>query len=310
MLTELQKKTAKAIVNIFETGRPLGDYSKVTLLQGDTGHLTYGRSQTTLASGNLYLLIKSYCEASGAVLAAELMPYLNRLENRDVNLNHDMTLRRFLRDAGHDPVMQQVQDRFFDSVYWEPALSTCQAIGISQPLSIGVVYDSRIHGSWVLMRDRTNEQFGSITDINEENWIKHYIDVRRDWLANHSNILLHRTVYRMDSFRELIEDANWGLKLSFTCRGFLLSEAVLTESGDPRASSDEDEMRLLRLQTPFLRGDDVRALQQALRDAGKELRVDGIFGPATESAVRQWQGQHGLKIDGIVGPATRASLGI
>jgi chitosanase len=55
MLTELQKKTAKAIVNIFETGRPLGDYSKVTLLQGDTGHLTYGRSQTTLASDNLYL---------------------------------------------------------------------------------------------------------------------------------------------------------------------------------------------------------------------------------------------------------------
>ena len=72
MLTELQKKTAKAIVNIFETGRPLGDYSKVTLLQGDTGHLTYGRSQTTLGSGNLYLLIKSYCKASGATLAAEL----------------------------------------------------------------------------------------------------------------------------------------------------------------------------------------------------------------------------------------------
>ena len=107
-----------------------------------------------------------------------------------------MTLRRFLRDAGHDPVMQQVQDRFFDSVYWESALSTCQAIGISQPLSIGVVYDSRIHGSWVLMRDRTNERFGSVTDINEENWFKHYIDVRQDCLANHSNTLLHRPVYR------------------------------------------------------------------------------------------------------------------
>ena len=31
MLTELQKKTSQAIVNIFETGRPLGDYGRVTV---------------------------------------------------------------------------------------------------------------------------------------------------------------------------------------------------------------------------------------------------------------------------------------
>lgn len=28
-------------------------------MPGDTGHLTYGRAQTTLASGNLYLLLKA-----------------------------------------------------------------------------------------------------------------------------------------------------------------------------------------------------------------------------------------------------------
>ncbi|MCI0508166.1 MAG: hypothetical protein L0Z73_18980 [Gammaproteobacteria bacterium] len=61
MVTQLQKLTAQAIVNIFETGKVRGDYGKVTLLRGDPGHLTYGRSQTTLASGNLYLLIKDYC---------------------------------------------------------------------------------------------------------------------------------------------------------------------------------------------------------------------------------------------------------
>ena len=60
MLTELQKKAAQAIVNIFETGRAEGEYGKVTLLPGDPGHLTYGKSQTTLTRGNLFLLIKAF----------------------------------------------------------------------------------------------------------------------------------------------------------------------------------------------------------------------------------------------------------
>jgi len=53
MLTTLQKKTSQAIVNIFESGRPLGDYGCVTVIKDDTAHLTYGRSQTTLAGGDL-----------------------------------------------------------------------------------------------------------------------------------------------------------------------------------------------------------------------------------------------------------------
>jgi hypothetical protein len=36
MLTDLQKKTAAAIVNIFETGRVLGDYGALATLPRDT----------------------------------------------------------------------------------------------------------------------------------------------------------------------------------------------------------------------------------------------------------------------------------
>jgi chitosanase len=78
MATELQKKTAQAIVNIFETGRLRGDYGNVTVARNDAGHLTYGRSQTTLASGNLFLLIKAYVEAADAAFAADLQPFLSR----------------------------------------------------------------------------------------------------------------------------------------------------------------------------------------------------------------------------------------
>lgn len=160
------------------------------------------------------------------------------------------------------------------------------------------------------MKDRTDQQFGKAQDIGEKTWVRHYVEVRRDWLAHHSNTLLHKTVYRMDSFLDLIDDDNWTLNLPFTCRGVLVNEAALSKTGDPRPSSDEDEMRLLRLKTPFLRGDDVKAVQQALNEHGMNLDVDVIYGPNTEQAVRGWQRQQDLAVDGIVGPATRTSLGI
>ena len=69
-LGKTQTKTAQAIVNVFETGRVQGDYGNVTVLAGDTGHLTYGRAQTTLSSGNLALLVHAYCIADGAQFAA------------------------------------------------------------------------------------------------------------------------------------------------------------------------------------------------------------------------------------------------
>jgi peptidoglycan hydrolase-like protein with peptidoglycan-binding domain len=48
----------------------------------------------------------------------------------------------------------------------------------------------------------------------------------------------------------------------------------------------------------------VRTLQHLLRAHGKNVAVDGIFGPATETAVRQVQTTGGVAADGIVGPQT------
>lgn len=60
--------------------------------------------------------------------------------------------------------------------------------------------------------------------------------------------------------------------------------------------------RTLYLRSPAFRGDDVRVLQRMLGalgfDAGKE---DGIFGPTTDRAVREFQRNVGSPVDGIVG---------
>lgn len=68
--------------------------------------------------------------------------------------------------------------------------------------------------------------------------------------------------------------------------------------------------RLLRLEEPPLTGDDVQRLQQALATAGFPLEVDGVFGQATDAAVRQFQEQEELSVDGIVGPSTLKVLGL
>jgi len=306
-MTNLQKKTAQAIVNIFETSRIQGKYGQVTLLQGDTGHLTYGRSQTTLSSGNLYLLIKAYADAEGALYANDLSAYVIRLANIDLSLDYDRNFHRILREAGDDPVMHDVQDEFFDRVYWNPAVRYAQNAGVSEALGIAVVYDSVIHGSWKRMRDRTTQNHGGAGAIGEKQWIKHYLTERRSWLANHSNQLLRRTVYRMDAFQQIINANNWDLKLPFFVRGIQIDQESLGER-PIRVSAHEDNERLLRLRNPHMRGDDVKEVQQALNTAGFNIKVDGIFGPGRENIVKTFQESKGLVADGIVGNATRAAL--
>lgn len=56
------------------------------------------------------------------------------------------------------------------------------------------------------------------------------------------------------------------------------------------------------------KGDGVRALQQALRDNGEQVSVDGDFGSGTRSAVERYQQGAGLPVTGVADAATLQSL--
>jgi N-acetylmuramoyl-L-alanine amidase len=56
-------------------------------------------------------------------------------------------------------------------------------------------------------------------------------------------------------------------------------------------------------------GDDVETLQQRLLELGFDPgRCDGIFGPATDAALREFQRNVGLSADGTLGPGTLRAL--
>lgn len=73
-----------------------------------------------------------------------------------------------------------------------------------------------------------------------------------------------------------------------------------TPSPSPAPPKDDGKRPTLR---PGDRGDAVEALQAKLG-----VEADGIFGPATEAAVRKFQSGHHLEPDGMVGPKTWAAL--
>lgn len=67
--------------------------------------------------------------------------------------------------------------------------------------------------------------------------------------------------------------------------------------------------RLLMLNAPMLRGDDVADLQRALNRVGFDCgRPDGIFGPAAGRALKDFQRNSGLTADAICGAHTVRTL--
>lgn len=308
MLTPMQKRTAQAIVNIFETSSVLGDYGSVTLIKGDPGHLTFGRSQTTLASGNLHELIQRYCRNPGARFGEHLAPFLAALKSPDLELDHNRHLHNILRASADDPVMRETQDQFFDQVYWQRAENAAAALNITTPLGLAVVYDSTVHGSWGRIRDSVIEGRGSPDDLGEQAWIAAYVDAREEWLANHDNRVLHATVYRTQAFSRLIELGHWGLDLPLVVRGLEISTATLNTTPPGCFDGPQPGSRPLALQTPMTRGLDVRLVQLGLSRHGADIKADGLFGQTSAARLKDYQKAKGLPPTGVADAALIVQL--
>lgn len=235
MINEREKLMCQAIVNVFETGTPRGDYGKVTVMSGDNGGLTYGRSQTTLMSGNLYKLLKMYTEQEEIfdyqLFQNEIKIKLPAIKARLPELNHDTFLKRTLHILGESRIMRWTQDQFFDQVYWRPAADYSSRIGMTLPLSYAVVYDSFIHGGIGIVRRRFPEVPPS-KGGEEKKWVRAYVLARHEWLLNHRIELLNKTVYRTNTFKVLIAHGNWSLFAPLQANGVTIENHDLFDQED------------------------------------------------------------------------------
>lgn len=57
-----------------------------------------------------------------------------------------------------------------------------------------------------------------------------------------------------------------------------------------------------------MKGAAVEQLQRELSELGYQVAADGVFGPATQRAVKQFQAEHALVADGVAGPKTMLRL--
>ena len=218
---EVTKKRAKAIVQVFESGRP----RNYVFLQALGDDLEYGYLFASLKRGDLGELIRAYCDVPGAKFATDLRPFLDRLASKDPALVNDQRFHKLLTSAaGEDPVMIKMQDRLFDRAFWEPAVMAANAIGLRTPLGIASIFDTIIHSGIRSHQQRKEETIKAtdgtpVTGIDEKEWVRVYLEKRRDWLQNHRIAPIQATAYRAEELLRLAKEECWDLRPPLTIRG-------------------------------------------------------------------------------------------
>jgi chitosanase len=226
--TPAQRHAINCIISVFETGRVPnpGAYSTCTILPDGAG-ISYGMHQSTDRAGSLDNIVKRYIELGG-VHAAALQAYLpyfasNKSATEPPKGPWSAETRAvidLLKVAGADPIMHQAQEEVFDRDYFQPAVNHANQIGLTKALSLAVVYDTCIHsgpGGVTMIRN----MFAAKSPANggtEAEWVKSYLNARRNWLATHKMTILHGTVYRMDALLALVQAGNWDLTPPFKVR--------------------------------------------------------------------------------------------
>ena len=159
------------------------------------------------------------------------------------------------------------------------------------------------------MRKRTVDKVGDPVQAGEKAWISAYVAIRRSWLAGHPRPDLRATVYRMDSFQRLIDQGYWGLELPLVVRSREISTAALSAIPPGCYDGPQPGTRILALQSPMLRGLDVRLVQLGLSISGSlNIKADGIFGQTSARLLREYQRINHLPPTGSADTALIAKL--
>lgn len=210
LLSLPEERRIRAIVNVIEYGSPDPKYDRLIVIADD---IYYGQTQSSLRAGALLLLVNEYIERNGAQLRTRFLSYLARIEAKDATLTGDESFLALLREAASDPAMIDAQEAQFRHRYLASAFREAERIGIRTPLGVAVVFESRMHGSWNMIRDRTQHELEGTpaSGVDERQWVTAYLRNRKRWLETHRFELLRASSWRSATLLELAESGNWEL---------------------------------------------------------------------------------------------------
>ncbi|KAF0106463.1 MAG: chitosanase [Anaerolineaceae bacterium] len=225
-----------AITSIFESGRPEGNPAMYQ--NYDSGIVSYGRHQATLASGSLSLVLDEFYARSQSAASRTLRQgFDGRVKTKDEALRNDNDFKALLIQAAAEQEMTDAQDAVFDRFYYQPAISKVQQCHLASPLGLAVAYDTRIQGGWLQVLNRLAARLGGSVvgqnGIEEDRWIAVYLEEREAWLYEiaqraenngdpSSANALRISTFRVRELKTLAAAGNYALAGPFTVRGWNL----------------------------------------------------------------------------------------
>lgn len=227
---DVWRPTIWAITNIFESGRPEG--RPEAFQNRDSGVISYGRHQATLASGSLAAVLAAFFRRSDSSTSQALKnEYSQRIQERDSTLRNDGRLKELLLAAAAEPAMAEAQDEVFDNNFYRPAVEQARKRGIKTPLGVAIFYDTRIQGGLGDVLLAVTERVGAaVGEVDEATWLAAFLEEREKWLRRLADRFEARrdrgsaeairvSVFRVKELQKLLEAGNLGLTGEFLVRG-------------------------------------------------------------------------------------------
>lgn len=197
-------------------------YSYSAYQNYDSGIISYGRFQFTLASGTLLTVLERYTTRSESSVASQLADFLPRVRATETSLREDQQFKDLLIAAGSDPIMQAVQDEVTTELYWDRVQElSISPRGIQTPLGQALLFDMAIayginHGFIRLAEEnlgippRSRVSDNGITEMQLITEIARLNKQSRDRQAERDNLLGLKV--QGDFWMGLIELGDWQLQ--------------------------------------------------------------------------------------------------
>lgn len=210
------RRAAFAITSAFEGG------GYATYQTYDSGIISYGRFQFTLAAGSFITVITRYINQGSGPTVDGLRGYLPRINAKDEGLRKDDGLKTLCKTAASDPIMQAIQDQVATESYWGDVIGlSITPRNIKSGLGYALIFDMAIqHGKYNFLIPKTETDLGvpsksrvGENGVTEQQFITKLAQNRKDNLyALAAKLNLPGMQKRGDFWVNLVAANDWNLQ--------------------------------------------------------------------------------------------------